>query len=91
MTRHRCRLLLDGSVPADFEGLGVLHVENVLAEWRIHELGVAVGEREEKAGAMGVVPNGHGVPIRRAAFHSISHGGGANDRMARKGGGNGRG
>jgi hypothetical protein len=48
MTRHRCRLLLDGSVPADFEGLGVLHVENVLAEWRIHELGVAVGERERK-------------------------------------------
>jgi hypothetical protein len=48
---------------------GVLEVENVIAERGIEELRVAVGQGEEEAGMVGVMPNGHAGPSRRIVSH----------------------
>jgi hypothetical protein len=50
--------------------LGVLEVENVIAEGRVDELRVAVGEGEEETGMVGVMPNGHSGPSRRMRHRS---------------------
>jgi hypothetical protein len=47
----------------------VLKVENVIAEGRVDELRVAVGEGEEETGMVGVMPNGHAGPSRRIVSH----------------------
>ena len=49
--------------------LGVLEVEDVIAEWRVDELRVSVGEGKEESGMVGVVPNGLAGPRRRIVSH----------------------
>ena len=49
--------------------LGMLEVENVIAERRVDQLRVAVGEGEVEAGVVGVMPNGHAGPSRRIVSH----------------------
>jgi len=39
--------------------LGVLELEDVVAERRIHQLRIAVGQRHEEAGAFGIVLDRH--------------------------------
>jgi hypothetical protein len=47
----------------------VLKVENVIAERRVDELRVAVGEGEVEAGMLGVMPNGHAGRNLRIVSH----------------------
>ena len=49
--------------------LGMLEVEDIVAEWRVEELRVSVCERDEEAGMVGVMPNGHAGSRRGIVGH----------------------
>ena len=64
MTRKKIGLALSGGGARGFSHLGVLKVENVVAEPGVEQLGFAIVERDEESAAAGIVLDGHGAPSR---------------------------